>query len=365
MHKIVFTVTTDLVYDQRMQRICTSLTQAGYNCCLIGRELRHSPPLGSTAYRQHRFRNWFSKGKLFYLEHNARLLIWLFRNRWDAVCAVDLDTLLPAVVVCRWKKKICIYDAHEYFTELPELHGRPMTKHLWEWLAALLIPKAQLAYTVGEELAIELQRRYGTTFHVIRNLPQRKPQLPPPSSPTFLLIYQGALNSGRGLELAIEVVAGMDGVELWLCGEGDLSQLLRLRVRRLQVGHKIRFMGRVRPEELQALTSRADAGLNLLEHKGLNYYYSLANKCFDYIQAGIPSVNMDFPEYRRLNDVYGVFHLLPDLSADQLRTVLERWKIKGEDYQSLKKNCFDAADALHWAKEADNLIEIYRDVFAT
>jgi hypothetical protein len=45
LRKIYFTVTNDLVYDQRMQRICTSLAENDFDVVLIGRKLGHSLPL--------------------------------------------------------------------------------------------------------------------------------------------------------------------------------------------------------------------------------------------------------------------------------------------------------------------------------
>jgi uncharacterized protein (DUF302 family) len=45
LKKITFTVTNDLTYDQRMQRICASVANAGYDVLLIGRKLQGSLPL--------------------------------------------------------------------------------------------------------------------------------------------------------------------------------------------------------------------------------------------------------------------------------------------------------------------------------
>ena len=59
MHKLVFTVTNDLVYDQRMNRICTSLCNAGYDVTLIGRTNKNSPPLLDKPYHQKRFNCYF------------------------------------------------------------------------------------------------------------------------------------------------------------------------------------------------------------------------------------------------------------------------------------------------------------------
>ena len=38
LSRLVFAVTSEVVYDQRMQRICSSLAHAGYDVCLVGRK---------------------------------------------------------------------------------------------------------------------------------------------------------------------------------------------------------------------------------------------------------------------------------------------------------------------------------------
>ena len=65
---LVFTVVNDLTYDQRMQRICTSLANAGYRVTLIGRLLPESKPLASQNFAQKRLRVGFRKGKMFYIK---------------------------------------------------------------------------------------------------------------------------------------------------------------------------------------------------------------------------------------------------------------------------------------------------------
>ena len=43
--KVIFTVTTDLSYDQRMGRICSALAEAGFEIELVGRKRKISKPL--------------------------------------------------------------------------------------------------------------------------------------------------------------------------------------------------------------------------------------------------------------------------------------------------------------------------------
>ena len=366
MKIIYLTVTTDLTYDQRMQRICTSLAKTGYEVHLIGRALPNSVPLTDQPFQQHRLQCRFHRGKLFYLEFNLRLLWLLLFQKMDALCAVDLDTLMPGTFVAGWKQIPLVYDAHEYFSELPEVVERPFVKKIWEWLACRCIPFAKAAYTVGDELAQIFTERYHISFKVIRNVPFQKPF---PTTAVLhhrfqkrILLYQGALNEGRGLEAVLEAMQELENVELWLAGEGDLFGKLGVMARELSVADKVKFLGYVQPAELIDLTQKASIGLNLLENKGLNYYYSLANKCFDYIQAGVPALHMQFPEYERINRDFEIGILLPDLAVDRLVNTVKSLLDDKERYMQLAKNCQQAAAQLNWEKEEPRLFQIYQEV---
>jgi glycosyltransferase involved in cell wall biosynthesis len=190
-------------------------------------------------------------------------------------------------------------------------------------VARICIPRVDGAYTVGLALAQIFQKRYGIPFQVVRNMPFQNSRIP--STPQLLnsstlpiILYQGVLNAGRGLETAIAAMQKIEGAELWLAGEGDLSQELRQLAKDLQVEKKVRFLGYLAPNELRSITQHASIGLNLLENRGLSYYYSLANKAFDYVQAGVPSIQMNFPEYLALQEEHRVFYLLNRLEVDVL-----------------------------------------------
>lgn len=362
--RLICTVTTDLSYDQRMIRICNSLEQQGYSVLLLGRSLPDSLPLQAQAFEQKRLKCYFRKGKLFYLEFNLRLLWFLIRAPFHIVCAVDLDTLVPGFLVSRWKGKICVYDAHEYFTELPEVVDRPFTQWVWSQVAQWIIPRLKHAYTVGPQLAKLFEERYSTPFAVIRNLPLRQTDhiQPPIDRKEKIILYQGSLNAGRGLDTAIRAMHQLKDTQLWLAGEGDLSLHLRELVRAEKLDNKVKFLGYLSPEVLRTVTLQAHIGLNLLENSGLSYYYSLANKAFDYIQAGLPSVQMDFPEYRALEEQYQVFILLEKLEASALVTSIRRLLDEQEYWMEVHQNCLAVREALCWEEEEQILREFYRSL---
>ncbi|MCR9287993.1 MAG: glycosyltransferase [Bacteroidetes bacterium] len=373
--KLIFTVTNDLTYDQRMIRICSSLAQNGYDVLLVGRKRSFSKQLSkSLPFQQKRISCFFNKGKLFYLEYNLRLFFFLFFSKFDLICSIDLDTILPGFIISNLRDKIGVYDAHEYFTELPEVINRPLVKKIWNWVANRTIPKLKYAYTVGNGLAGIFEKQYGVQFDVIRNVPLRgtilegldleKSFKPYDNSNKAILLYQGALNDGRGLEEVIEAMPKIQNAELWLVGEGDLSQVLRKKAKNLGLlENGIHFLGYKTPKELKEITLKATVGLNLLQNKGLNYYYSLANKAFDYIQAGIPSVNMEFPEYQHINKETEVFYLITDLEKETLANAIIQLLSNRVLYKKLRKNCLAARERFIWENEEIKLLKFYENVF--
>ena len=362
-----------------MQRICSSLARVGYQVQLVGWQRPASQPLVAQPYAQHRLRGWFQKGKLFYVEYNIRLLLYLLTQRASLWACADLDAALPTWLRARLGGQPFAYDAHELFTEVPEVVARPAVQKLWQWVENFIVPRAQLRYTVGPALArLLVQRHPGCAFAVVRNVPSG-PELVPAAPPTLadrpaILLYQGALNVGRGLA---ELLAALPQVpaRLLICGEGDRSASLRQQAEQLGLlapsvkypARQVEFRGYVLPAALRTLTAQATVGIMLLENVGLSYYYSLANKFFDYVQAGIPQLCIDFPEYRALNEQYEVAVLVPDLAPATLVAALARLLPGGQPgalYQRLAANCHRARRAWNWEQEEKVLLALYAQQLA-
>lgn len=361
--RILFSVTNDLSYDQRMHRICGTLADAGYEVYLIGRHLPNSLPLSERSFRQVRLRCWTHKGFAFYGEFNIRLLFFLVKTRFDAVCSIDLDTLPAGWLGSLLKNKKRVFDAHEYFTEVPEVVHRPLVKWFWTCVAYFILPFYKHAYTVGPALAHVFSKKYHIPFAIIRNVPYTIPLVEFREKHPKILLYQGALNEGRGIEVLLEAMTLLpDGFALWLAGEGDLSADLRARAMSLKLDQKVRFWGFIKPEALKDITDQAWLGLNLLENKGESYYYSLANKFFDYVQARIPMLTMNFPEYAALNQQYEVAVLMDDLNPKIIAEKIQELANTPDLYRSLQSNCDSAAQEWNWENERVVLLEFWKNV---
>ena len=363
---IILAVTNDLTYDRRMFRICAALAEAGANVMLVGRKLRHSTSFAIQTFEGIRLRCWFNKGFLFYAEYNIRLFFFLWGSKFDIACACDLDTAL-AVRLASWvKMKKSVYDAHEFFSEVPELKGRPRVKAVWNWIGKMTIPEFNARYTVGQELAVLMGEKYDAHFDVIRNIaPANTPVDISDTAPTKekILLYQGALNVGRGLEACVEAMVHLPDWQFWLAGEGDITETLKSLSKAKGVSDRVRFLGWVMPDDLPQLMRKARLSINLREVGSLNDYYSLPNKFFDAIHAGLPSIHMHYPEYVSICQKYPCAVLIDEVRVEKIVDTIQHIEKDEALYNSMVVACKEAAKEFTWENEARRLVEIYCRLF--
>lgn len=351
-----------------MQRICSSLANAGYEVELVGRKLPYSKPLKTDFnFKQTRLTCKINKGKLFYLEFNLRLLWYLLRQKTNAICAIDLDTILACGFTTTLNNIPLIFDAHEHFTEVPEVTNRKITKTIWHLIGKVFVPKAKLCYTVGPQLAELLGTIYKNHFEVIMNVPLSVDKVDRVDEVDKVnlenngyILYQGALNKSRGLEQSILAMHQVENIKLLIAGEGDLSKELRELVVKEKLENKVQFLGFVQPTDLKQLTIKAKLGLNLLEPNGLSYYYSLANKFFDYMQAGVPCICANFPEYHAINEKYSC-SILIDCEEGKISEAVNKLLSDSKFYLQLCENCKTASTHFNWMKEEQKLLSYYNN----
>ncbi len=361
MPALVFTVTNELSFDQRMQRICNALASAGYSVTLVGRTIKNNPPLTNCNFHQKRIDLFAKKGPLFYIEYNIRLFFYLLFQPADLICAIDLDTILPCYFASRLKGTKRVYDAHEYFTEQKEIVSRPSIYKIWMAIEKFSVPKFKDGYTVNNWIAAAFEKRYGVQYQTIRNLPVKYPLESVPKTDKFIL-YQGAVNEGRCFETLIPAMKNVD-CKLVIYGNGNFIKQLLSIIKINLLTNKVSIESAIPPAELRKITPTAYIGLTLFDQAGLNQYHSLANRFFDYIMAGIPQLCVDYPEYRAINDIYEVAYLIPNTESETIAAALNKLLDDNVLYQRLQLNCQKARETLHWNHEQLGLIDFYKNLF--
>ena len=360
LKKIIVTVTNDLSTDQRVDKVCTTLLNDGYRVLLIGRKLKNSIPI-SRDYKTKRIQLLFNQGFLFYAEFNFRIFLLLFFSKKDILLSNDLDSLFANYAISVLQNKKLVYDSHELFPEIPELVHRPYVKKFWTSLEKLVLPKLKNTYTVCKSIADYYNERYATNFKIVRNLPTLKKvevgKLPFSTDGKKIIIYQGALNIGRGLELMIDAMEYLENYLLIIAGNGDIYTDLKERSKNKSVQDKVHFLGKLLPSELQKITPLADIGLSLEEDLGLNYRYALPNKIFDYIQAEIPILVSDLPEMKQIVIKYKVGEIIQLRTPQRLAAQIQKM-LKNEYSESILK----AKQELTWDHEKITLQNIFKNL---
>ncbi|HEU0109416.1 MAG TPA: glycosyltransferase [Flavisolibacter sp.] len=358
--KLIFTVTNDLNYDQRMIRICSSLQRAGFDVLLVGRKRKTSIQLQPQPFTQKRLSLFFEKGKAFYIEYNLRLLFYLLFKKFDLVCAIDLDTIVPCYLTSLLKRKKRVYDAHELFCEMKEIVSRPKIYSFWKRIEKHTVPHFQKGYTVNKPIRDIFERTYGVNYEVIMNVPFYIKTAD--QNPEGFIIYQGAVNEGRSFETLIPAFQWIN-YPLHIFGEGNFIDECHSLIKKYNVQDKVLLKGKVLPADLSSITPKALFGITLFENNGLNNYYSLSNRFFDYIQAGIPQLGVKYPAYQDINKEFEVALLIEDLSPTSIASAINELATNNALRMKLKENCLKAKEVYNWKNEEIKLVAFYQKVF--
>lgn len=339
-------VTNDMSADRRVARHAATLRDAGYVVKILCRD------------KQYRH----EKGWRFYAEYNMELRRRLLLLKPDAVWANDTDTLLGCYMAARRLHCPLVLDAHELFPEVPEIQYKPLVRWVWRTLERWLMPCCAARITVCQSIANYYKEKYGLDFTVIRNIPER-PNYPEntivPEMP--VLLYQGSVNLGRGVDWAIDALEYLPQCRLTVAGKGDLLEQMKAYAASKPWADRITFLGHVPPEELPALTKQASVGLVMLEDIRLSYHYALPNRIGDFVAAGVPMVVSDLPEMASVIRRYGVGEVIDRLhGADgkaQARALAEAVKrVLAREWN--EADFAEARKDMDWNKEKQKLIQL-------
>lgn len=344
-----------------MIRICTSLSNAGYDVLLVGRSHEGSKPLQTKIFDQKRIAIGPPKGKMLYFLYWIKLFFYLLGQKADAFCAIDLDTIMPVYFASKIKGIKRVYDAHELFTEMQEVVTRPKEKKMWDAIEKFAVPRFKYGYTIGECYADVFREKYGMNYAIVRNATILRP-ITIPEKKTPYILYQGAVNVGRCFEFLIPAMQYID-TPLIICGAGNFYDEAVALCKEYGLEHKITFKGYVPPEELREYTLNAWVGITLFEAVGPSNRLSMANRFFDYMHSGVPQLCMAYPEYEKVNARFEIANLITEPSIDHIRAALTRLINDQEYHKRLQQNALKAREVYCWQQEEIRLINVYRELF--
>lgn len=308
---------------------------------------------------------WFWAGAL------RRLRDW----RPDVVHANDGNTLAPALVVRAAAGSQIVYDAHELWTRRNVRSDRllaPLVEWLTEWLG---VRRSAGVITVSPSIVAWMQQhfRLATTPTLVRNIPHRVGPVPEPATGRLrelaglpadarVVGYCGGVTTGRGLEETLRALTRLeDDTHLVMLGYGDpryVSSLMGL-AGDLDVADRVHLVGPVPGPEVPAALADADVSVVYVRPICLSYRFSLPNKLFESIHAGLPVVAADLPDTAAIVRRYGVGDVFAADRPDELAEAIRRVAADADRYRAASRA---AAQELDWSREAAELVALYARV---
>jgi glycosyltransferase involved in cell wall biosynthesis len=368
MH-IAMVVFSDLRFDYRVFREATSLVEAGHQVSIV-----------SSAFAETPLGEW--KGidvHLIPVDRSASLRL-LYPQFWrqatqrlkslaaDAYHAHDLDVLWPAWRAAHQRDVPLVYDSHEFWIEQSSLVNRRVIRGFWSQLERRLIGQANRVITVSPSIGQNLEQTYGLEDVVIlRNLPLYREPVTSDlihlelglESGRPIVLYQGGFLTANGLDLQIKAAAQLDQAALVLIGDGPTQDQLKAQVRTLGLEHKVYFIARVPFQKLHQYTCSADLGLCLIQGIGQSFYYSLPNKLFEYLMAGLPVLASNFPDMGQIVNQEGVGQTIDPSDVSAIGKHITDLLANTELRQQYSQAALQAAKRYNWEHEAAKLIGLY------
>lgn len=368
--RILVLVSNDLTYDQRVRKTCASLQRAGYEPVLIGRRMAKGDSVAiDRPYTTERLWLPFLKGPAFYWSLQRALHRVLRRRQEEggvtAVWANDLDTLWPAVRAAKRYGWSIAYDSHEWFTEAEGLKGKPLRKAIWRAWERRCFRHVEHMLTVNSAIA-DAYRAMGLTVEVVPNVPERaeRPAVPMeraalgwPEDRKVLLMQGAFMDRDRGALDAVRSLQFLPEVHLALIGAGPEHAAARGVAEQIGVSDRLHVHDRKPFDELRRCTAAADVGLSLDRPTVDNFRFSLPNKLFDYLHAGLPVVCSDLPVAGRFVREHAVGQVAacadgPEELARNVALAVEKLIAAPPSAEHLES----VAAAHHWGAHEDRLL---------
>jgi glycosyltransferase involved in cell wall biosynthesis len=368
--QIAFSVINCICFDQRVLKIAGTVEKLDCDITIIGRRLDECCDSDLVPFRTKRFKMHFKRGFLFYKFFNIRLFFYLLVHKFDVLVANDLDTLLANYLVSRLKRLTLVYDSHEYFTGVPELNNKPFRKWFWKTIEKSVFPHLQNVMAVSDLIAEQYLKEYGIRPAVVRNCSRsskeitgyRRMELGVPDDHLLLVFQGGGINIDKGGEELIEALKITEKVSLLVVGSGDIVRVLKQKTELLNLTDRVNFIPKVTWEELMRYTKAADTGMSLEKDTNLNYRFSLPNKLFDYISAGIPVITGSLPEIKKIIDFNNCGIIIPSITPEEISKAIVILRDDKSLLNKLKQNSVYASESLNWDNESRKVTDFYHQI---
>jgi glycogen synthase len=277
------------------------------------------------------------------------------------IYANDLNTLPLAVALKLKTGAKLIYDTHEF--AVAEGGHRLVWRLLFQvyrkTMEGRALPHVDQVISVSEGIAHALQHLYqlATTPLTVRNVPPFEMIAPRNISAPYTVLYHGLYLKDRGLEALIESVPlWHEDYALCLRGYGAVEYEKTLKEKALRLApSRITFAPPVSTHELVKAAASADIGILPFPTTGIQKEFSLPNKLFEYLMAGLAVVSTPC---RDISAHLVRYHVGVTTNGESPQAIADT--INAMSYKTLvtlRENALIAAQDLCWEREQGKMLD--------
>lgn len=308
-----------------------------------------------------KIRKWFINGAII-----TRMIVKGYIQNADIYHANDLNTL-PQAIVCsklRLKPKPLIYDSHEVQSDRTGYNPRTIKR-----IESFMLKFVDQMIVENHTRAKYNEDIYGFYPKTLYNYSEKynieeKPQINLHkkigiNEDEKILLYQGGLQQGRGLELLIEAMDEIEEGHLLFIGGGKLRQTLKEQAEASKQADRIHFLDKVPFQELPSYTREAYLGFQVLQNICFNHYSASSNKLFEYMMAHVPVVSCDFPEIKKVVEETNTGLVVDSHNASEIANAVNQLVKDTSLRNQLSENTKQAKEIYNWNNEKSKLLEVY------
>ena len=308
----------------------------------------------------------------FWIEPRFR---WALQRLRAARPAFVVANDWPALVVAaRWARESGArlhYDSHEFATQ--EFQERAWWRLVYKPMVTALerdaIGQANSISTVGPGIARAMADLYALdpAPTVVRNMPERIDLTPYDATPQWplRLLFHGQLLPQRGIEQLIDAAAMIASPHRFIFrGDSPPAYLEALRARVApSARERVAFEPPVPPAEVSRRAAEAaDLGLTLAPLDTLQRRFSMPNKLFEYLVAGLGVLTSPADDMRALVEAYGVGVVAQAATAEAAAAAIDTLTV--ERVAAFRVAARRAAGELCWERERERLAALFAPALA-
>lgn len=303
---ILISVFNPIQFDARVIRSAEALNEIGKNVVVIS----YNSDLN---YRNSHFVSIVFNGKvnkfsLLFFSYN--LLLYSIKNRKNIKLLYLHDYYLCGIghLISRLTKIKWVYDAHELLIERKNTK-RNFRSRFFLYIEKISIKKADLVIAANyeRERIIKYVYKLKNTINVLNIASYKDFNLNFDLKKDNILVYQGYLSKGRGIEDYINLLLFLpDNYKLKIIGGGPDSNFFKEKVAELLLTERVKFVGVVPYSQLINENKNCKVGIVSYSLNGLNNYYCSPNKLYEYAQLNMPMIFSSQPFLQKVSNKYRI-----------------------------------------------------------